>query len=196
MSAAYSIIRNAHSKGFKFLGAGCYSAVFQSKDPNIVIKVGADIFDPYLYYVREITSKENKHFPKVKKLYIDNENSYYIVYLEKLFKMQDTQLPKYQEIYEWAVNEQQKPIWADKNLNEAVDTIINLADYRSYPEIVHAKAWGSVPDDACRLDLHESNVMCRADGTFVFADPLCNYKMYDVPEVEEWLDHELGVSFN
>lgn len=195
MSAAYSIIRKAHSKGFKFLGAGCYSAVFQSKDPDTVIKIGADIFDPYLYYVREITSKQNKHFPKVKKLYVDNEHGYYIVYLEKLFEMQNEHLSKYQEIYDWAVKEDPKPSWADESLNEAVNTIVDLADYRSYPEIVHAKAWGDITYDACRLDLHESNVMCRADGTFVFADPLCNYKMYDVPEVEEWLDHELGIAF-
>jgi hypothetical protein len=196
MSAAYSIIRKAHSKGFKFLGAGCYSAVFQSKDPDTVIKVGADIFDPYLYYVREITSKENKHFPKVKKLYIDNDNGYYIVYLEKLFEMQEEHLVRYQEIYEWAVNEEAKPSWADATLDVAVNTIVDLADYRSYPEIVQAKTFGNVSYDACRLDLHESNVMCREDGTFVFADPLCNYKMYDIPEVEEWLDHELGITFN
>jgi hypothetical protein len=196
MSAAYSIIRKAHSKGFKFLGAGCYSAVFQSKDPDTVIKVGADIFDPYLYYVREITSKENKHFPKVKKLYVDNDNGYYIVYLEKLFEMQEEHLVRYQEIYDWAVKEQAKPSWADATLDVAVNTIVDLADYRSYPEIVQAKTFGDVSYDACRLDLHESNVMCREDGTFVFADPLCNYKMYDIPEVEEWLDHELGITFN
>jgi hypothetical protein len=196
MSAAYSIIRNAHKKGLKILGAGCYSAVLETKDPNTVIKVGADIFDPYLYYAKEIMSKQNKHFPKIKKLYIDNEHGYYIVYLEKLFEMQSAQLVKYQEIYDWAVKEEAKPQWVDTTLDAAVNTIVELADYRSYAEIVQAKTTGDILHDACRLDLHESNVMCRNDGTFVFADPLCNYEMYDVPEVEEWLDHELGVTFN
>ena len=195
MSAAYSIIKNAHKSGLKMLGAGCYSAVFESKDPNTVIKIGADIFDPYLYYIREVTGKVNKHFPVIKKLFVDNEFGYYIVYLERLFDMTTDHTSQYQDIYDWAVKDTPKPTWADETLNSAVDTIIDLADYRSYEEIVHDKVWDTVPYDACRLDLHESNVMCRADGTFVFADPLCNYKMYDIPEVEEWLDHELGITF-
>jgi hypothetical protein len=196
MSAAYSIIRNAHKKGLKILGAGCYSAVLETKDPNTVIKVGADIFDPYLYYVKEIMSKQNKHFPEIKKLYIDKDYGYYIVYLEKLFEMQNEHLPRYQEIYDWAVKEETKPQWVDPVLDAAVSTIVELADYRSYPDLDPTTSLSDSLYDACRLDLHESNVMCRGDGTFVFADPLCNCKMYDVPEVEEWLDHELGLTFN
>lgn len=196
MSTAYSIIRNAHKSGLKVLGAGCYSAVFQSRDPNTVIKVGADILDPYLYYLKEITGTINKHFPTVKKLFIDKESGYYIVYLEKLFNMDSSHTTNYQDIYNWAVKDTPKPKWVDTTLDSAVSTIIELADYRNYQEIVHDKVWKEIPPSACRLDLHESNVMCRADGTFVFADPLCNYKMYDIPEVEEWLDHELGITFN
>jgi hypothetical protein len=198
MSSAYSIIKNAHKKGLKFLGAGCYSAVFQGSDSSSVIKIGADIFDPYLYYVRELQSSnsDNVHFPKVKSLFVDNENGYYVVKLEKLFPLRKSIVNKYQDIYDWAVNCKSKPEWVSGPLEVAVNTIIDLADFRNYEDIVDAKVWDKLPADACRLDLHDSNVMCRADGTMVFADPLCNYKMYDVPAVEEWMEHELGYQFD
>lgn len=196
MSAAYSIIKKAHSKGLKFLGAGCYSAVFQTKDPDTVIKIGADIFDPYLYYIRSVDGKQNKHYPKVKKLYVDNENEFFVAHLERLYDMPKEKHPDYQRIFDWAVNDKPKPEWSDESLDEAVNTLIDLVDFRSYEDVAHAEAeygrW-DIPDDFCKLDLHESNVMCRADGTIVFADPFCNYKMYDVPAVEEWAEQELGV---
>jgi hypothetical protein len=196
MSAAYSIIRKAYSKGFKFLGAGCYSAVFDSHNPNVVIKVGADIFDPYLQYIGEVSKSDNPHFPKVKRLYVDMEKGYYIVYLEKLFIMRDEQLTQYEDIYNLAVKNKQPEKTMTKDLKEAVDIILTIVDYRSHQEIAHLRAWKDISDDASTLDLHESNIMTREDGTLVFADPLCNYKMYDVPEVEEWMHHELGITLS
>ena len=194
MSAAYSVIKNLYKKGFEFLGAGCYSAVFQSNVEDTVIKIGADIFDPYLHYIQSVSSTGNKHFPSIKKLYIDSDSGYYIAYIEKLVTMNLKDVDNYQEIYDWLINDTKKPTWVDSDLSCAADTLLSLTDYRNYAEIVHDKAWSSVSYDATRLDLHESNIMYRKDGTIVFSDPLCNYKMYDIPEVEEWMNHELGTA--
>lgn len=40
-----------------------------------------------------------------------------------------------------------------------------------------------------KLDLHSENIMCRADGTLVLTDPLCQIDMYDVLDVSDWLDY-------
>lgn len=183
MATINTILKNA-LKNMNYIGSGCYAATFDNNDE--VIKIGGDIFDPYLYYLREISDLKNIHFPKFHSLYVDNYNEFYTVRLEKLYPLKDEQLKLYEQVFDWAVKGDSKPDWVSEELESAVNKIIDLADIIGLnPD----EEWiDDYADDACRLDLHEANVMSRADGTFVFTDPLSDANMYDVPAIEEWID--------
>jgi hypothetical protein len=186
MSTVHKILKNA-LKNMNYVGSGCYAAAFDSNKE--IVKIGADIFDPYLYYLREIKSLKNTHFPKFHSLYVDNYNEFYTVKLEKLYPLNDKQLKDYEQLYDWAVKGEDKPCWASEELEEAVNKIVDLADVISLQPSEDLEYEGQTGD--CRLDLHEANVMSRSDGTLVFTDPLSDAQMFDAPAIEEWIDDYL-----
>ena len=61
MSTVHKILKNA-LKNMNYVGSGCYAAAFDSNKE--IVKIGADIFDPYLYYLREIKSLKTQVFSR------------------------------------------------------------------------------------------------------------------------------------
>lgn len=184
MGTAHNIIKNAHRKGLKLLGSGCYSAVLELNE-NSVLKIGADTLDPYLYFLESVQQSDNPHFPKILDIHVDIKNNFYIIKLEKLKPLTD--YSAYKDLYNWVFKNKRFPEWANEDLQHAVDHLVALADFKTHTDAIIAEKGGLLIDeDSCILDLHEANVMTREDGTIVFTDPLCNYHMYDIPEIEDW----------
>lgn len=195
MGTAHNIIRTAYKKGIRLLGAGCYSAVMDySKDT--VLKIGADMSDPYLHFLENIEKINNPHFPRVQDIYIDVKHSFYLVKLEKLYSLSEATLTtRYPSLYDWVFKEKPIPTWASDKMIEAVNYLLTMTDYKNFSDAANKEKEGLTIDlDSCKLDLHESNIMEREDGTLVFTDPLCNCIMYDVPDLEAWVKLELKVA--
>ena len=78
----------------KYLGCGLYANVYGNR--NIAVKVGSDLDDPYLNYVRAVGfNSRNPMFPKIKSVVIYNTeyDQYYVVEMERLIRFWDVKEP-------------------------------------------------------------------------------------------------------
>lgn len=190
--SGYSLIKKLHYKGNVVIGAGCYSAALETRNPDIVAKVGTTISDPWLqFYERVIKScAKNRYVPRVYQIHVNKRMDYYMCKMERLDARPSSSV---------RANQHQS---LSGLLGHVVDEQSSEAEY--YHEI---KKYAAVPDpDALlqvlhrlqtnkpkdvRVDLHASNIMYRNDE-LVILDPWCEEDIDDTQNVEEWVEYELG----
>lgn len=160
--------------GWRHFGGGLYAEVYAKADKDYVIKV-FERDSAYLAFLKLAREHPNPHFPKVKgKVWLaDHSARFNAVRLERLYpwkrvKVRGKNFPlpelfnmyvymkKFPEnakmIYEESNLEFMETYFEDKpKLKEALDLIITLP---------------------FKLDLHDDNIMIRADGTPVIIDPV------------------------
>jgi hypothetical protein len=167
MTTGTQVIKNFMKRGFKLLGDGCYAAVFESNtDPNIVYKVGNNAQDPYLEYINAHIDSE--YFPKVHKAYIDYDNSYYVVIMERLEPLPDHKRKAVEHTFseQFEGNQQVPP-----DMQVIVDHINKLLE----------------GCNDLKLDLHAGNIMLRG-LTPVITDPVCHDEIDDYYDLSIWMD--------
>jgi hypothetical protein len=182
--ADQSVINKLNAMGWKIIGAGVYSMVFENGNKPYILKVNKRQDKGYMAYVSLIKRSRNPHFPKIsdqKMLEVidrfGNQVQYYVYLIEKLQVMPE---------------------------DEAIDVSYNLEQiilhpYHSLEQIFTNKVHGSIGNmggkvpnyllrnrllvAACqiigrhiktfefRADLKEDNIMERSDGTTVITDP-------------------------
>jgi hypothetical protein len=169
LATSHTVINNFIRKGFYLLGYGCYAAVFESKtDPNLVYKVGAQVTDPFLAYIKNTPLQGNPHFPRVYSC--DVFDSWYLVTMERLDPIPDHKLLVPADIRS-IVDGEQKPLKCIQD-NKSLQAI--AAEIRAMAE------WMDV-----KVDLHQGNIMMR--GTVpVITDPLCDKNIYSEWALENW----------
>lgn len=167
MATGLTVIKNFGRKGFRLLGNGCYAAVFESdSDPNLVYKVGITTDDPYLTYIQ--SDIKSAHFPKVHKLFVDAENDYYIVQMERL-----SPIPEHKRSLVSSIR---------KQFEGEADT---AAEYAPVIDLVNVllNAYEDI-----KLDLHEGNIMMRG-YTAVITDPLSHDHISEDRDLDLWMDN-------
>jgi hypothetical protein len=149
--------------GFKFLGAGHFSAVFEhSLLPNRVIKVGFKKEDSGAAYAAWCRMNQGRAgVPTIHA--IARHAGCYTVVLDKLFEFnsekdskKDSEVTHYYELAAASLYGRDTGFWDDfsKNLKNTI------SDIRSFFV------------DIASFDLHEGNVMVNSNGDLVITDPV------------------------
>lgn len=153
----YRILTKA---GYDFLGQGSFGSVFEKPGANYVLKVFAANDDAYLAFIELARAHpDNPHFPKFTGKIVRVNDRFRAIRMEKL-----------------------RP--ADSTVVDYVDTYMN--DWQhvpSYDDAMQFLDWNPKLKEACdlimqlgyELDVNGSNCMGRADGTFVFTDPVAYF---------------------
>jgi hypothetical protein len=181
-----------NSAGWSNAGAGVFGKVFAKPNKNYVLKLFKQDL-AYRKYLDLITSKENKHFPKLRGLPIKVNDNYSAIRIEKLEPFKGQRGAQAGEIWLQARNYQDNLKVLDKidsdrmrgtapghvggryNDKSREDIIKKLDKVSSkYPELADAldlihkhvyKATGA------NYDLHDGNIMFRGK-TMVITDPV------------------------
>jgi hypothetical protein len=203
---AHKIIKNLTKKGTRVLGVGCYSAVLSSGSDK-VIKVGADMGDPWLDYYHIVVKplQANTHIPRVHSFHA--EDSYYIATMERL-----TEVYKHPSACKIAdlVRDYIDTIITEDDIKDELeafpDMVPNVNEFMQAVNIIKTNTvfnskkldsqgntldeiWYEGYEDRC-LDIHTGNLMLR-DGVIVITDPWCNIDMQDIPDLSCWAEENL-----
>jgi len=210
MAAAYKVLKNTARAGNAIIGAGVYSAVLQQGEAHEckVIKIANTTFDPWLDYYNNIISShlKNAHVPQVTKVYVDEENNYYVANMEELDKecwdlYEDWDFDK----YDFAVDISNliigKMIQSEfvETYEEFQDILFpsGIEEFFQLCDAITDETDVMTSDDEyenCldprlvrKLDIHASNIMFRR-GAVVITDPWCNLDVDDHPSMDGYIE--------
>lgn len=170
MGTGFRVVRNAR-KHMRFLGNGCYSAVFALNDERVV-KIGTNVEDPWLDYIKGLD--DNPHFPWVYRLRVFS--GYYVAEIERL---EPVPLPLHgitHALSDW--------IRFDKPL-----------DFKPSNELELAKRYICSFSNKHMIDTHIGNFMYRPStltqtdvNRIVIIDPLADETISDDRDLSYWYD--------
>jgi 3-deoxy-D-manno-octulosonic acid (KDO) 8-phosphate synthase len=142
----------------KFVGSGCYAKVFETDDPDIVVKTYRydTSYDLFLKYI-STRGGVDKHLPLIHSVEHNEDEDITEVYMEKLYKLPSNH-PAVRLYFKSTGRWSNVNGWMghSKSLDESLEALQEKTEELGY----------SVP-----MDIHEDNVMQRADGTLVITDP-------------------------
>jgi len=189
MATAFNIVKRATSKGSSLIGCGSYAAVLSHSNMNRVIKLGNNIYDPWLDYYRLIVkpNQNNAYVPQVHSLHYDAENSFYIAIMERLQPLTNYNAATLcEEFVQTLIDERQF-------IEQAAD-IPEIHDANALLQILHKikdltdYAHKGIDDEPGRtLDMHPGNFMLR-NNQLVITDPWCDSDMSDIQDFSEWAE--------
>ena len=146
--------------GFEELGSGGFGIVFERPGYPWVFKVFNN--DPgYMAYLNYVIHHQNlSAVPKIKGRPVRINKNTYAVRMEPLYKLRGE--------LAWEFNDAPTAL----NSSEYKEFVVNIA--KQWPDVatVLADLPGITGKSRLYLDLHDENVMQRADGTPVITDPL------------------------
>jgi hypothetical protein len=147
--------------GFERLGSGVFGTVFERPGYPWVFKVFNN--DPgYLAYLNYVINHQNlSAVPKIKGRPVRINKNTYAIRMEPLYKLRSE--------LAWELNNTPTDGLKSSAYKEFVDMIA-----QQWPDVakVLADLPGITGKSRLYLDLHDENVMQRADGTPVITDPL------------------------
>lgn len=193
---AYNIIKSLRKRGNVVLGSGCYSAALETRNQNVIIKVGTTTSDPWLAYYAQILVhyKHNAAAPKVHSMYIDVDNNYFVCTMERL-----THKPAHSNIVDackeyiqgWITDSDVIDILSEQAPGSDAAHVLQLLNaIKERTDYVSRDYYDSddVDSNARMLDLHEGNIMWRGDQ-LVIIDPWCEVYIDETQDVSEWLEN-------
>lgn len=170
METSKRLIRRLINRGYKLLGSGCYSAVFEGRDKTRAIKIGSTLADPWLIYAEQIQSLDNPLFPRIYSLHCFEYEDYYVAVTERLQVLEDdydansSWMRLSREIRDCSSSE---PIV--RQAGQLLNSLLRTIDY-------------------ARLDLHHGNIMRRGDQ-LVLNDPLAEEEIES--SFEAWFEENI-----
>jgi hypothetical protein len=211
LMTAHRIIKNLTRQGNSMLGVGCYSAAIASRNGEDAIKIGTDVYDPWLDYKQLVIAqhKDNPHVPQIKSFYIDTQSEYYVCVMERLSPVnaigKASDLTSILEGYVsgWHSDEELLTLIAPykyqipqpTQMLEVLQTIkAYTTHFRNGRRVGDSTItfFESDPDEddteGRKLDMHRGNFMLR-DDVIVIIDPWCNVDMDDVADLSRWVDN-------
>ncbi len=163
------LLRNA---GYQRVGAGSFARVWQKPGAKYVVKVFSSQDKCYLNYLGVVKRHpDNPHFPRIIGQPMRVHNHYYGVRLEPLTRGYDD-IP--QSVRNAIIEYLYQPREQEKRDRKAREFATVFQEYPRLREALDLIASVSRHDHfgSCMIDIHRFNVMIRADGTFVFTDPV------------------------
>lgn len=160
--------------GWKRLGAGSFSSVFQNPKKNYVLKINKRHDEGYEHFVRLIHRYPNKSFPRIsdmKNLDIDGEN-YYVYLIEKLSKIPERTAEKYAYIFAHVIDnptDSLAQLFNSENWSYLPHSTPQI--FRRNPALITALRVIGRNIGYFGNDIHLHNIMYRKDGTIVIIDP-------------------------
>jgi hypothetical protein len=168
-------IKKMNSLGWKKIGTGAYSTIYQNPNKNYVMKVTDEPDSGFDKFVGLIHKYPNLHFPIVS----DRKNftmkadvftaTYSIYLIEKLYPVPINISLKYAKAIRSVIMSAEKP-------NEKIDLNILfqnrppkfLLENPSLVQALEIIGWNGSEEE---LDIKADNLMKRKDGTLVITDP-------------------------
>jgi hypothetical protein len=205
----HRIIKNLTKQGNAVLGVGVYSAALAASNGLDAIKVGTNIYDPWLDFKALVLDNitDNPHLPKIKSFYRDDKSSFYVCVMEKLARIHQTDeiatLVRWCEEYVEGHHTQEEFIISASRYSEHVpdthkliDVLNILKQYTTHIKqdiemMYNSGQYDDCQEDGRRLDLHVGNFMLRGK-TLVIIDPWCSVYMDDVEDLSEWAEDKLN----
>lgn len=201
-------IRQSHPalKGRKLIGSGQYSGVFESDNPDTVLKLSIDEAS-YLFHNDAFLRPESHHFSQAVRDFgrvgtfttsknvtrtkltnpVELQVPIYLYEIEKLHKIPQgtpNSLLSRRIAKDWRDGDERSQVIDYRP--RAKDIVRHLRDNAFYqhdnPTVIDAleELAQFVQDyDRAFVDLHGANMMQRADGTFVFSDPIGDDRIYN-----------------
>lgn len=175
------IIRFLKRHGFKCLGSGAFSEVFGRSDFPFAIKVNMEP-DDWPDFALWTLRNPSPHYVDVKKIkwFVDEHGPYYIAVMERLEQTMREYLRKNDFIDCVEAQNMSKlrtMMSRDVSNRHAAELVERETEHRALFDAAlalkrefHARSF---------LDLHEWNVMLRADGTMVITDPISTVETGD-----------------
>lgn len=161
-------------RGFKRIGNGCYATVYGKKSSKFVYKVGYDLYDAYLNYVKAIgLNSTNPLFPKIKwaKVFHTDYDSFYVVKIERLVSIDKISGHVYDKLL---ARLGLKGIW-ELEYNNRLPQIKKKAKAAGNQHLVTAVGILGRLFKRHLPDLHNKNIMYRKRGRgfqLVITDPI------------------------
>lgn len=160
------------------IGAGQFCRVFETQDPNRVLKLTVD--SCHVAYLTDYTSPEGRYKPVVFEDFGEigettAGESVYLLEVERLQKLQTgsanarlaRRLIRYSEdSRHWRSGLRQLPQTEEQLPGLAPDLYEFMEEINQF-----------TGNYDCWLDLHLGNFMERTDGTLIFSDPVYDYKL-------------------
>jgi hypothetical protein len=190
--SGYSLIKKLHYKGNVLLGAGCYAAALETRNPNIVAKVGTTLKDPWLQFYEQIIKKcqKNKYVPQIFDIHINKRMDYYMCKMERLDRYPSS---TFRAMQHHALSHLLSSLVVEKISEQDYYTEIKkykaVSDPDALLQILHRLQ--AIKPKGVRIDLHTGNLMYRNDELVVL-DPWCEDTIADSQNVEDWAEYELG----
>lgn len=168
----YKFSRFLSKLGWKERSYGKFSTVYINPNKSYVLKVN-NIFDPgYQRYIDFISKhKNNKYLPKIisKELITKSHEKYYLYFIEKLKYFPKTVVTEFiSAIAERTLSNDLTDII--NALSDSDKKIVNKIN-KKYPGLLRTAFEIGKNTGRKNLDIHNKNVMQRADGTPVITDP-------------------------
>lgn len=195
MATAFNIVKRVTSKGNSLIGCGSYAAVLQhGRSTDRVIKVGNNIYDPWLDYYRLVIKPNaaNAYVPRTYSLHVDVSANYYICVMERLQPLHDYGVAELCEHFvQGHITEQEFINAAAKHFciidaNAALQILYKIRDLTDYAD----KFAIDDSENGRVLDMHAANFMLRGEQ-LVITDPWCDSDMTNSVDFSEWADHNL-----
>ena len=190
--SGYSLIKKLHFKGNVVIGAGCYSAALETRNPDIVAKVGTTNTDPWLLYYELIIKNcsKNKYVPRVYQIHINKRMDYYMCKMERLdirptSAYRANQHRSLSNLLTNVVNGS----YSEEHYYNEISKYKAVSDPDALLQVLHRLH--NIKPKNVRIDLHTGNLMYRNDELVVL-DPWCEDDIDETQNVEEWVEYELG----
>jgi len=163
--AKYELQKQLKKLGWKELGSGAFSHVWENPNKSYVLKINSQPDIGYATYVKIIKKHKNKHFPKISemKVWKVGRHKFYIYAIEKLYRV--TGQSSRDLAYELGniMEDPKRPL--EKLLKHQTKYL------RNHPDLVKAAIIIGKDGDGI-IDMHGENIMQRKDGTIIITDPL------------------------
>jgi len=179
-----ALLKKLKVMGWKKIGEGTYSYVFENSEKPYILKVNKREDKGFMAYAELIKKSRNPHFPKIsdrKSLEVEDVDGYRRIF--QVYLIEKLRVMPAREAIDVSYDLERIVLYPYHTLEQVFTNSVRGAvgniggkvpDYlRRNPLLVtacqivgrHMKTFGM------RSDLHEENIMERADGTTVITDP-------------------------
>lgn len=199
---ALNIIKSLTKRGNTVIGAGCYAVALESTVSNdIVIKIGNNSDDPWLDYYSLVITKYSDALcvPKIHSFYHDTSNCFYVCNMEKLYYYTDEATKTAKKLVkDYVSGSIDEAEWFDAAV-EYPKHFGHLGQFMAIMDVIKQESdydyedWQYEDGTYRRVDLHEANILSRANGQLVITDPWCDHEdaMNDIMDVSNWAEDNL-----
>jgi hypothetical protein len=169
-----TLTSNLEKMGWEKIGWGVFSSIYGNPKKSFVLKVNKREDKGYERYATIIKKNPNKFFPKISDMKVMKigKNNYCVYLIEKLEEIPLARAQRYEKIFDTAMASQ----FRAANTPDIESLVLYFNGkipliFKQNPDLVLALNIIANDQGSKYMDLHQNNMMQRANGTLVITDP-------------------------